>query len=194
MHLLYAMKRIVSILALSVLLAWGMQAQERVEINMYIGGYNGEYLKVKETAAEGMTLSSLYEPKYRITTGPVFTLDSHFKINRIVRVGLQLDACPMRASSYTRITGNTEEFKKTLFYILPQAKICIPSPRHFRMYGKVAAGIQVNSILEEGHPVKFAWEVIPFGCQWGGQRVYGTAEICYGSVVRGARIGMGFSF
>ena len=188
------MKRILSILALSVLCAWGMQAQQRFEINVYIGGYNAEYLQLKETPNEGVTLSSLYEPHYRVTTGPTFTLDSNFALNKIVRVGFQLDACAMQGSSYTKISGKSESFKKTLFYFLPQAKICIPSPRHFRLYGKVAAGIQVNSIYDEGHPVKFAWEVVPIGFQWGGQRVYGTLEACYGSVVRGARIGLGFSF
>ena len=65
----------------------------------------------------------------------------------------------------------------------------------FRLYAKVAVGMMLNI----GHyytqdPVVFAWDVVPIGCEWGGQRVYGTAELAYGSVIKGGRIGIGFRF
>ena len=78
---------------------------------------------------------------------------------------------------------------------LPQVKFFIPSPRHFRLYAKAAAGINLNigdTIV--GEPLSFAWDIVPIGFEWGGQFIFGIAEVSLGNVITGVRIGVGFRF
>ena len=87
------------------------------------------------------------------------------------------------------------QFNGTVFSLLPQVKFHIPSPRHFRLYAYLAGGLQFRSMGPlELSPVRFAWDVAPIGAEWGGQRIYGTAELCFGNVICGGRIGIGYRF
>jgi len=188
------MKKLFTVLILLLAGLYALQAQGRHEINLYIGGFNGEYADMETSEEQYLGLSYLYEPQYRVTSGPSLTLDYHFALNKFVKVGAQFDYAKLSGHTYTHISGQQKDFEQNLFYILPQAKIRVPSPKGFRPYGKIAAGVQINSVYSEGHPVKFAWEVVPIGFEWGGQVVYGVAECCLGSVILGGRLGIGCRF
>lgn len=192
------MKKFCLLLAFS-LLSLGALAQGRHEINLTLGGFKSEYLEMDATRNDiSGDLYDLYEPHFRVDSGPVVTADYKFALNSIVKVGAQLN--------YGGVTGyrwynlgrrESEPYAISMISLLPQVKLCIPGPRHFRLYGKVAAGVQYSFNTKGDvvtNPVRFAWDIVPIGAEWGGQRVYGTAEFCYGNVVKGGRIGMGFRF
>ena len=42
--------------------------------------------------------------------------------------------------------------------------------------------------------VRFAWDITPIGFEWGGNTVFGMAELCVGNVLMGGRVGVGFRF
>ncbi len=168
------------------------QAQGKSEINVYLGGFNGEYTKTDVSRDNSMDLYAIYKEQYTLTSGPVFTLEYNYKLRSWLSAGMQVNYSQLTGTVFTRIDDQvTNEYTRNFFYILPEAKFRVPLPwRHFRLYGKVAAGIR----LEPSAPVTFAYDLVPIGIEWGGQRVYGTAELSLGSVIMGGRIGMGFRF
>lgn len=189
--------------------AGALHAQGRHEINAFLGGYKAEFLQADNTDFFGFVfgnldfevthsgdLADLYEPHYFIQSSPVLTLCYHYSINSWLRVGAQADLSYL-SGKITYNMGNRPrtQFKQTMLDLLPEAKFMIPGSRHFRLYGKVAAGVQMNmGTLMSSSPVEFAWEIAPIGAEWGGQRFYGNAEFCWGNVLRGIRIGMGVRF
>ena len=193
------MKRFYVFVASVAILSCGLDAgaQGRNEINFFIGGLNGTYVALD--GADKTTyndLYSLYEPQYRIQCNPSWTLDYNFRILKWLGAGFQANYSSLSGTAqYKTGSKGTIQTRQEIVSLLPQAKFYIPSPRHFRLYGKVAAGININwgrNII--GNPVDFAWEVSPIGAEWGGQVVYGTMEICVGNVITGGRIGIGFRF
>ncbi len=185
------MRKTVIIIAALLLAAVTAKAQTNPhEINFYIGGYNSQFLEYNTDQNTAMDLYSLYEPMYNVTTGPVLTVDYNYSVLKWLSVGAQLHYSQITVNSYTRIEGSSNTAKRNIFCFLPEAKLRIPSPAHFRMYGRLAAGISYTPSLG----VRFAYDIVPFGIEWGGQRVYGTAEVVYGNVIKGGRIGMGFRF
>ncbi|MBP3203592.1 MAG: hypothetical protein J6M31_08340 [Bacteroidales bacterium] len=188
------MKKVFSLLA-GVFLCASIWAQGPHHINVYIGGFNAEY---QETRTESYTsdLYSMYEPHYQINSGPTATVEYNFAVLPWLEVGAQANYAHLNTLTWRTVNGIQTDPKqsKEIFSVLPEAKFRIPSPRHFRLYGKAAAGIIINAGAYTGAPVQFAWDLVPIGCEWGGQRVYGTAELCYGNIIRGGRIGIGFRF
>jgi hypothetical protein len=185
--------------------AFALQAQGRHEVNAFIGGYKSEYINSyggneffgNMDIYHCEDLYDLYEPHYSLETGPVLTISYHYIFNKWLRLGAQTNLGGLSGKCWYEL-GNrpAESFNEVMLSVLPEAKFCIPGARHFRLYGKVAAGIQMNmgTLSSRTAPVSFAWDVVPLGAEWGGQRVYGNAEICFGSVIRGGRIGIGFRF
>ena len=190
LHLINAMKKL--LFALSVLVFCGTAAaQERPhELNLFIGGYNSQFLNYKVTPDYSSDLYALYEPQTQISTGPVFTLDYNYAVLKWLSVGAQLHYNSLEVRTLTRIDSNYDTYMRNMFSFLPEVKMRIPSSAHFRLYGKVALGISVAP----KYATRFAYDLVPIGCEWAGQRVYGTAELVYGSVVKGGRIGIGFRF
>ena len=160
------------------------------EINLYIGGFNSQFLSYNVVQDYSTDLYALYEPQTAITTGPVLTLDYNYAVLNWVSVGLQFHYNYLNVNSMTRIDYRYEHYKTDMFSFLPEVKLRIPSSAHFRLYGKVAAGVSIAS--EFG--TRFAYDLVPIGCEWAGKRVYGTAEVVYGSIIKGGRIGIGFRF
>ena len=193
------MKRIYVIMAAVALLACGLKAgaQGRNEINLYIGGLNGTYTALEDAGkVNRKDLYSLYEPSYTVRCNPTVTLDYNFRILKWLGAGFQANYTTLTGTvSYKMGSSGSGQLNQTVVSLVPQAKFYIPSPRHFRLYGKAGAGVNLNfgyKII--GDPVEFAWNIVPIGCEWGGQVVYGTAEICVGNVVNGGKIGIGFRF
>ena len=193
------MKRYLIIVATVALMAMSLKAgaQGRNEFNLFIGGLNGTYTSLDNVGKTVRTdLYSMYEPAYSIHCDPAVTLDYNHKLLNWLGVGVQGNYSYLYGSyKYNVGTRGETQVKQRIISILPQAKFYIPSPRHFRLYGKVGAGVNINfgtSIISD--PVSFAWDIVPIGFEWGGQVVYGTAEICVGNVITGGRIGLGFRF
>lgn len=185
------MKKI--LIALSVLAFFGGSAAAQDhphEFNLYLGGFNSQYLGYNVNTSYSADLYSMYEPRVSVSTGPVFTFDYNYAILSWLSVGAQFHYNHLDVSKVTWIDGNYERFSRNMYSILPEAKLRIPSSEHFRLYGKVALGLSFASQLG----ARFAYDVVPIGCEWAGKRVYGTAELVYGSVVKGGRIGIGFRF
>ena len=211
------MKRAIILFSL-VLLAAGVHAQGRQEadgfrqeekgfrheVNVFVGGYFSEFARLAgkslffERSWDGNEvndLQDLYEPHYSLKSGPVLTVTYHYFLNDFLRLGGQVSYGSTSGERWYKL-GNkpAEAISLSAFSVLPEAKLCIPSPRHFRLYGKAAAGLQYQMGNLAEKPVGLAWEVVPLGAEWGGHRVYGNAEFCWGNVIRGGRIGIGFSF
>lgn len=188
--------------ALSV--ATSLYAQGRHETNAFIGGYYSEFTRLGDTnffynepnsSEFSNDLWDLYEPHYSITSGPVFTINYHFVFNKFFRFGGQLSYGFLSGHQWHKL-GNkpAEHFNLSSLYLLPEVKACIPCTRHFRPYCKASVGIEYRSGSQPLNPWRFAWEVAPIGAEWGGQIVYGNAELCWGSIIKGGRIGVGFRF
>lgn len=177
--------------------SFSARAQGRTDINLYMGFMNATYTSLDQTRGTShKDLYSIYEPYYTVNSGPSLTLDVNRRLLPWLGAGLQAGYSYMSGEKNYKI-GNAprRSFSQTMLDFLPQVKFFIPSPRHFRLYAKAAAGIHLN--LGEtivGEPVAFAWDIVPIGFEWGGQFIYGTAEVCAGNVITGARIGIGFRF
>lgn len=201
------------ILILSACLLCGMgvlRAQSRHEVNVFVGGYKSEFVNVDNENGRYHSmlfdefnddshvgdLYDLYEPHYSIESGPVLTVDYHYIVNNWIRVGAQVNWGTL-AGKFWYVLGNkpAETFDEQMLSLLPEAKLCLPFWPGFRLYGKAAVGLQVNMGQRlSKSPVGFAWDLVPIGAEWGGQRIYGNAELCVGSVIRGGRIGIGIRF
>lgn len=172
-----------------------LSAQGKHEINAFIGGFQTDFTKIREDSSQTGDLYDLYEPHFSAQSGPVLTVNYHYVFNSFLRLGAQLSYGSMEGKKTYRMGSRQQEkFNLHSLAVLPQVKLNIPGMRHFRIYGKAGIGLKLNMGTYDISPVQFAWEVVPFGAEWGGHRVYGNAEICYGSVIRGGRIGMGFRF
>lgn len=194
------MKKILIFMAAAILTAgsFSAKAQGRTDINLYMGFMNATYTSLDNAGGRysHRDLYSIYEPYYTVHSGPSYTLDVNRRIFPWLGAGLQANYSYMSGTKMYNI-GNApkREFRQTMLAFLPQVKFFIPSPRHFRLYAKAAAGIGLN--LGEtivGTPVDFAWDIVPIGVEWGGQFIYGTAEVSLGNVITGVRIGIGFRF
>ena len=173
-------------------------AQGKNDASLHMGFMNAVYTSIGQSRSNSthQDLYSIYEPYYTLESGPSVTLDYNRRLLSWLGVGIQANHSFISGTKKYNI-GNAprQEFSQHMLAFLPQVKFYIPSPRHFRLYAKAAAGININ-IGETifGEPLSFAWDIVPIGFEWGGQFVYGTAEICAGNVINGARIGVGFRF
>ncbi len=192
-------KKLILILA-AVFAVTAASAQKQHEINFYMGGEPSAFMSVENDAAfnYGLDLYSIYEPHTSISTdAPVLSLDYTYTFKSWLKAGLEFSHCSIYSATTYRL-GNKPDVHRTtnVFALLPQAKFSIPSPEHFRLYGKVAAGLQYNAgdLIPGNGRVQFAYDIVPLGVQWGGHFIYGTAELCVGSVCMGGRIGIGINF
>ena len=199
--MVHRMKRFYILLAAlgaGLLLCSPSFAQGKHEINVYMSGACSEYLKLNTPRDNSLDLYGLYETQVQyIQSGPGLTLEYNYALLNWLVLGGQFNYHRVMWDQYSKVGCNHANYTNTKnkVALLPQAKFRIPGMKRFRLYAKVAVGMMLNI----GHyytqdPVVFAWDVVPIGCEWGGQRVYGTAELAYGSVIKGGRIGIGFRF
>ena len=73
---------------------------------------------------------------------------------------------------------------------IEQAERVRAAPPTGGVYGKLAAGGQLSMGDFEKTTLRPAWQIVPVGLQWGGEKVFGLAEMGYGNVYL-VRIGMG---
>ena len=173
-------------------------AQGKHEINLYMSGACSEYLGLNTPRDYTMDLYGLYETQVQyIQSGPGLTLEYNYALLNWLVLGGQFNYHRVLWDQYSRVGGNRANYTNTKnkVALLPQAKFRIPGMKRFRLYAKVAAGMNLNigeTIV--GEPFSFAWDIVPIGFEWGGQVVFGIAEVSLGNVITGVRIGLGFRF
>ena len=191
LHLLNTMKKLLIVLSALALLGGTAAAQDHPhELNLFLGGFNSQFLGYNVNIDYSTDLYALYEPQTSVSTGPVLTLDYNYSIMKWLSVGAQFHYNHLKVRTVERIDNSYEYHSRDMFSFLPEVKLRIPSPAHFRLYGKAAIGVS----FAPQFATRFAYDLVPIGCEWAGQRVYGTAELVYGSLVKGGRIGIGFRF
>ena len=173
-----------------------LQAQGRHQLEAYIGGPNSEALTLLSSRGSTTDLYALYEPQTTVQSDmAVYSLDYMYSLNKWIRLGAQMDIAYIKGKSWYKL-GNkpANYFEKNMLYALPQFQCMVPGLKHLRPYGRLALGVQVNIGSYKDAPVRFAYDIVPLGIEWGGQRIYGTAELAYGSIIQGVRIGIGCRF
>ena len=187
-----AMKKVLLILSILALSGVTAAAQEHPhEFNFYLGGCNSQFLDYNVNQNNSTTdLYAMYEPQSRISTGAVATLDYNYALLKWLSVGAQFHYGRLDIRTWTRISNSSNRYIRDMLCFLPEVKLRIPSPAHFRLYSKVAMGICVVPRYSVG----IAYDIVPLGVEWAGRRVYGTAELVYGNVIKGGRIGIGYRF
>lgn len=195
---LFIMKKNLLLLLAGLVLSTGLlQAQGKSHLHISLGGAPAEFTSFQENQSGGIIdLYTMYEPQYVMNTEvPVFTLDYAVDMGRWFRLGLEMNYAELRGSvSYMLGNRPRMDFEKYILTALPELRLRIPSPRHFRLYCKAAAGVMVTMGKHQDPPVRFAYDLVPIGAEWGGQKIYGLGELCWGNVIRGGRIGLGFRF
>lgn len=186
------------ILCISLLAAAGgmLRAQGRHEVHLSISGpaggdvYEGRYGSLYNW---GWDLCSLYEPGERVDVGPVFSLGYTYSPRGWLRVGAEASLGFIWADkAQARAWGKGEVISswQRLYTVMPLVHFVALDKPHFKVYGKLAAGGQLSVGNFEGTKFRPAFEVVPLGLQWGGERIFGLAELGYGNVYIG-RLGIG---
>lgn len=177
---------------LLLFVAESAQAQKKHEVELFLGILHEE--SGQDSPSDSRDLYYLYTPDEYFSMAPVVTLDYNYKLLSFLKLGAQFSYTQVTHRVYYRMENqiNTRE-NLDMLYLLPQVKFCIPGTAHFRPFAKLAAGVQYT-VNQQAQPVSFAWEVVPIGFEWGGNFVYGTLDLCYGTVVKGVHLGIGFRF
>ncbi len=196
-NLLIMKKNLLLLLAGLVLSTGLLQAQGNRHLHISLGGAPADFSNFQDNSSgDVIDLYNLYEPQYVINAEvPVLTLEYAVDVNRWIRLGLEMDYAELRGSvSYMLGNRPRMDFEKYTISAMPELRVRIPSPRHFRLYCKAAAGARINLGKHQDPPVLFAYNLVPIGAEWGGQKIYGLGELCLGNVIMGGRIGLGFRF
>ncbi len=190
------MKKVALFFALLVAGFLSARAQEyRHEINLSEGFLPRVLQEIDRQPALTGDLASIYEPRIQAKGGPLTGVDYAYAVLPWLKLGGSLDYTWLEGSVSELFRGVVvNQFKRHYFYLMPQAKLFALDLPHFKIYGKVAAGMECILGDASVSPVNFAWQLTPIGLQWAGQRVYGSLEITNGHVLQGVRLGVGFRF
>ena len=96
-------KLFISLFVLMGLCGTALAQNHPHEINLYIGGFNSQFLSYNVVQDYSTDLYALYEPQTAITTGPVLTLDYNYAVLNWMSVGLQAHYNQLNVSTLTRI-------------------------------------------------------------------------------------------
>lgn len=190
------MKKILLCLVLVAGALGSALAQEhRHEVNLTIGFMPREYTVIETGPEYSGDLASLYEPHVRAEGAPLIGADYAYAVLPWLKLGGTLDYTYLLGETYEAFRNKaTGKYERYIVYLMPQAKVFALDIPHFKMYAKVATGLELNLGNADVPVVNFAWSVTPLGMQWAGDRVYGTLELTNGNVLRGIRLGVGLRF
>lgn len=133
----------------------------------------------------GTDLYSLYEPGERVDAGPVFSIGYTYAFRRWLKPGVEASWSILWADkSQPRAwgNGNVDRFCQRYYAVMPLVHFMALDNPHFKIYGKLAAGGQLSVGDFEKTTLRPAWQIVPVGLQWGGEKIYGLAEMGYGNV------------
>ena len=192
---LKSMKKAI-LICLTLLLAGAAWGQGPHEVHLSISGpaggmgYDDEY---GDLFNWGTDLYSMYEPGERIDTGPVYSLGYTYALRSWLRLGAEGSLGIIWADkSQARAWGDgvVEVTSQRLYTVMPVVHFVALDKRHIKIYGKVAAGGQLSIGSFEPMKIRPAFQFVPIGLQWGGEKVFALAELGFGNVYTG-RIGVG---
>ena len=86
--------------------------------------------------------------------------------------------------------GKVDATCQRYYAVMPLVQLVAIDGPHFKFYGKLAAGGQLSVGDFEKTTLRPAWQIVPVGLQWGGEKIFGLAEMGYGNVYL-VRVGMG---
>jgi hypothetical protein len=181
---------------MTLLLAGAAWAQEKHEVHLSVSGpaggmgYDAEYGSLYNW---GTDLYSMYEPGERVDTGPVFSLGYTYAVRSWLRVGAEGSLGIIWADkSQPRAWGDgvVSSSSQRLYTVMPLVHFVALDKRHIKIYGKVAVGAQLSMGDYEPTILRPAFQFVPFGLQWGGEKVFALAELGFGNVYSG-RVGIG---
>ena len=190
------MKKVV-LLCLTLLLAGAAWAQGSHEVHLSLSGpaggmkYDGGYGSLYDW---GTDLYSMYEPGERIDPGPSFSLGYTYAVRSWLQVGAEASVGILWADkSRARAWGDgvVDATTQRLYTVMPLVHFVALNKRHVKIYGKVAVGAQLSMGDYEPTILRPAFQFVPFGLQWGGEKVFALAELGFGNVYSG-RVGIGF--
>ena len=179
-----------------LLLAGAAWAQGLHEVHLSVSGpaggevYNGKFVSLYNW---GPDLYSMYEAGERVDAGPVYSVGYTYSLRSWFRVGAETslgiiwaDKGQPRAWSNGEVTHSWQR----LYTVMPLVHFVALDKPHFKIYGKFALGGQMSVGSYESTELRFACACVPLGLQWGGERIFGLAEIGFGNVYIG-RLGLG---
>ena len=189
------MKRIL-LSCLVVLFSGAMWAQSPHEVHLSVSGPAVGYVYCGDFGSPynwGTDLSSMYEPGERVDAGPGYSIGYTYALRRWLRPGIEASMSILWADrTQPRAWGNdnVERFSQQYFAVMPLVHFVMLDSAHFKYYGKLAAGGQLSMGDFEKTTLRPAWQIVPVGLQWGGEKVFGLAEMGYGNVYL-VRFGVG---
>lgn len=196
------MKKI--LLFLLPLISFSAAAQGRHELSFFLGGPATEVtLSPSYSFSEKLELYSMYEPRTYSIAGVNFGFDYTYTLLKWLKIGLQADLSAVEFHTYYPQLDNpvyvyrtTPDERSSLWTacIMPEAKFFFLNKRIVKLYGKTAAGVRFALSQVKSSGIAFAYEFVPIGIQLGGQKIYFTSEIPFGTEVTGFRLGLGFRF
>lgn len=190
------MKKFLFGILLTVLAGGTLRAQGPHEIHISVSGPAGGYQYSDAYGSLydwGTDLYSMYEEGVRVDAGPVFSVGYTYALRSWLRPGVEASWGLIWADkAHPRAFGNGEVdlLSQRYFTIMPLVHLVALDKPHFKIYGKIATGGQLSVGDFAGTKICSAWQFVPLGIQWGGEKVFGLFEMGYGNVYL-ARLGMG---
>jgi hypothetical protein len=153
---------------------------------VYAGAYGSPY-------NWGSDLYSMYEPGERVDAGPVLSVGYTYALRHWLRPGVEASMSLLWADRSRPLAWGKDEVTQACqryYTVMPLVHFVMLDSAHFKFYGKLAAGGQLSVGDFEKTTLRPAWQIVPAGIQWGGEKIFGLAEMGYGNVYL-FRIGMG---
>ncbi len=173
-----------------------LRAQGPHEIHISIAGPASGYLHGFDSDVfydGGTDLYSMYEKRRMSNSFAAFSIGYSYALRGWLRPGIEaclgciwVDEAPPRAFG----NDDIQSFRQEYYTLLPFVNLMALDKPHIKIYGKVGVGGQLSAGDWEGTAFYPAWQIIPLGLQWGGERVFALFEMGYGNVYL-ARIGVG---
>ncbi len=177
------------------LLSGAVWAQGPHEVHLSVSGPAVGYVYTDAGSLYnwGSDLYSLYEPGERVDAGTVLSVGYTYALRHWLRPGVEASMGLLWADRSRPIAwgeGDVSQARQQYFTVMPLVHFVMLDCAHFKFYGKLAAGGQLSVGDFEKTTLRPAWQIVPAGIQWGGEKIFGLAEMGYGNVYL-FRIGMG---
>lgn len=183
--------------------ALAQEGFDRHEVNLSVGGSPWSFAIEPDFYFPGYDswstgkLSDVYEEQFDgLSYMPTITAEYGYRPLRWLQVGLQLDFSGATATRFQPSSGKElGEKKVTEAQLIPFVKLFAVNNPHFKLYGGSGVGVKAGVGSEDGYfKAAPSFEIVPLGLQWGGELVFAFAELGFGTVVCGGRVGLGVRF
>ena len=138
-------------------------------------------------------LAGLYEEREWAEPGPVLQVGYAYKVRSWLQLGVEATWSYLvidRRHSLASGSREIDSVHQNIVSLMPGISLFALDLAHVKLYGKVAGGGLVSVGDYDGFAFRPAWQVMPLGVQWGGERVFALAEAGVGNVYN-FRLGVG---